>query len=133
MKTSSEVTDVLRLFSKYRGLIVKGTVVSLRMFIAASMILPKKYKTHFTLAIYSQYFQNPLLRDFVPELYDTIEMKSQRESLIRQALTPEFLDSLDARYGIVRGRPRSWFGLCPVVAWWKMQAVERGLMSPPAR
>jgi len=29
MKAPSEVTDVLRLFSKYRGLIVKGTALSL--------------------------------------------------------------------------------------------------------
>jgi hypothetical protein len=133
MKTSPEVTDILRLFSKYRGLILKGTALSLAMFMVAVMIIPKKYKAHFTLSIYSQYFQNPLLRDFVPEIYDTSEMKSQRESLIRQALTPEFLDSLDDRYGIVRGRPRSWFGLRPILAWWRMQAVQWGLFSPPGR
>src|SRR5438046_464031 len=90
-------TDSLRLFSKYRRFITTGTAVSLAMFIAAAFRLPKKYKAHFVLTIYSQYFQNPLIRDFVPETvnpFDPSEVKSQRESLIRQALTTEFLDSV---------------------------------------
>jgi len=61
--------------------------------------VPKKYKSHFILTIYSKYFQSPLIGDFVPELSESGEIKSQRESLIRQVVTPEYLDYLGTKFG----------------------------------
>jgi uncharacterized protein involved in exopolysaccharide biosynthesis len=92
--------DLLGLLSRYRRLILLGTATVTACFLAAAIVLPKRYKTAFELSIFSTYFQNPLIHDFTPEIYDTAEMKAQREGLIRQALSPEFLDTLGTRYGI---------------------------------
>jgi uncharacterized protein involved in exopolysaccharide biosynthesis len=104
MKTQPEVTlviqDLPRIFSKYRRLIIKGSLLGLTVFLIAAYVLPSKYKVHFNLTIYAKYFQSPLIGDFIPGLNESGEMRSQRESLIRQALTPEFLDSLGEKYGI---------------------------------
>src|SRR5437660_10411979 len=94
------IEDVPRLFSKYGRLIVTGTLISVALFISAASLLPKKYKAHFVLTIYTKYFQSPLVGDFIPELSESSEIRSQRESLIRQVLTPDYLDSLGERYGI---------------------------------
>src|SRR3954464_8091982 len=93
-------SDMVGLFSKYRALIVTGTLLSAAVFVAAAYVLPKRYKSSFVLSIYSSYFQNPLTRDFTSEIYDTTEMRAQREALIRQSLTPEFVDSLGEKYHI---------------------------------
>ena len=93
-------TDILALFSKYRDLLIWGALASSALFLAAAYMLPYKYKSHFVMTINAKYFQSPLIRDFVPELTDPSEMRFQRESLIRQTLTPAFLDSMGDKYGI---------------------------------
>src|SRR5580704_11398354 len=91
------IQDVPRLFSKYWRSILVSTLVSTIVCLVASHYVPKKYKAHFVLTIYSKYFQSPLIGDFVPGLSESSEMKSQRESLIRQVLTPEYLDALGTK------------------------------------
>jgi hypothetical protein len=103
--TAFNVTDVLGLASRYRGMMVLGTLLSLALFMAAAEVIPKKYKSSFVLTIYAKYFQSPLTRDLLSEVTDAGEMKSQREALIHQALGPEFLDSLDRKYGIYHPVP----------------------------
>ena len=94
------IQEMPRLLSKYRGWIITATVSGMVLFTLAATQAPKKYKSHFILTIYSKYFQSPLVGDFVPELSESGEIRSQRESLIRQILTPEYLDLLAAKYGI---------------------------------
>jgi len=108
MKPHNESTfnaaEAFGLISKYRRLMMIGTTLGLTLFAVAAYTLPKKYKSYFTLTIYAKYFQNPLIHDFMPELSDPGEMKSERETMIRQALTPEFLDSLRRKYGIYHSK-----------------------------
>jgi hypothetical protein len=94
------ILDVPKLISKYWPSMIVATIVSTALFIIAANHMPKKYKAHFILTIYSKYFQSPLVGDFVPELSESGEMTSQRESLIRQVLTPDYLDALGKKYGL---------------------------------
>src|SRR5207244_451225 len=98
--------EILDLFSKYRRLIVTGTALSLALFAVAAVVLPKRYKVSFVLAIHSKYFQNPLTRDLTPDVYDASEMKTQRESLIRQSLTMDFLDSISEKYALYKSKAK---------------------------
>ena len=104
MKSSTtdvlDINDMFHLTSKYKGLLITGTLISMVLFAVAAVFFPQKYKAHFVLAIHSSYFQNPLTRDLMSDTYDSTEMRSQRESLIRQALRPEFIDALGEKYGI---------------------------------
>lgn len=108
------VQDIPRLLSKYRRSLVAGAVIGLSLFTAASFVLPNKYKVNFILTIDPRYFQSPLVGEFIPGLGGSGEMKSQGESLMRQALTPEFLDSLGQTYEIysflkARSNSHSWY------------------------
>jgi len=132
-EASLTIQDFSGLFSKYGGWIVAATLTGGILFTAAAFKLPKKYKAHFVLTIYSKYFQSPLIGDFVPELSESSEMRSQRESLIRQILTPEYLDSLGNKYGIYaseesQAAPATITGvlLSDFHAW----CLEHGLVQP---
>src|SRR6267378_2705822 len=99
-ESTLNIQDLPRLISKYWPSIITATFVSTLLFIVGAHYIPKKYKAYFVLTIYSKYFQSPLIGDFVPELSESGEIRSQRESLIRQVLSPAFLDSLGEKYGI---------------------------------
>jgi hypothetical protein len=126
--------DLPRIVTKYRRLMILGTVLSTVLFTLASFVLPKKYKTHFVLTIYTKYFQSPLIGEFVPELSDSGDIISQREALIRQVLTPSYVDSLGERYGIFaphgnRAKASSWYQ-----KWrseLKVWCMAHGLYQPP--
>src|SRR5690242_2218770 len=103
MKTSTETpefSDIWRAWSRHWGWALLGTLLTTALFAAAATILPQRFKSRFVLAIHSSYFQNPLTRDLTPDIYDAAEMRSQRESLIRQSMTPDFIDYLGRKYGI---------------------------------
>lgn len=61
---------------------------------------PKTFKVQATIAIQTQYFQVPLVRDFLSETFDGQELKAQREALVRRALDYDYLKELGLRYGL---------------------------------
>jgi hypothetical protein len=99
-ESSFNAAEVFGLLSRYRRLVITGAVSGLILSMTAAYTLPRKYKSHFTLTIYAKYFQNALIHDFMPEVSDPGEMRSERQSLIRQSLSPEFLDSLSQKYAL---------------------------------
>lgn len=63
-------------------------------------ILPKQYKSKAILSIQSSYFQNPLVSDLVSQVTDPQELQSQRISLLRMALSTDYIDKLALKYSI---------------------------------
>lgn len=99
--------DVLALMRRYRSLIAMNVFAGCVLFTGATFVLPQKFKSIATITIYTKYFQNPLVKDFVPELYDTSELKAQRENLIRQSFNDEFLNELGEKEGLFKSGPQS--------------------------
>lgn len=95
-----DIQEVPHLLSKHRRLLMVGTLLGGLVAGMGSHFIPRRYKSHFVLTIYSKYFQSPLIGDFVPSSGDFSDSRALRESLIRQALTPELLDALGQKYGI---------------------------------
>jgi uncharacterized protein involved in exopolysaccharide biosynthesis len=62
--------------------------------VALSLSLKPRFKASGTISISPQYFQNPITRNFMPEITDPNERKAEREALIQKALDVQFLDSL---------------------------------------
>lgn len=99
--------DVLALIRRYRAIIAVNLTVGCCVFLGATFLLSQKFKSTATLTIYTKYFQNPLVKDFLPELYDTSELKSQRENLIRQSFNDDFLNELGEKEGLFKSKPAS--------------------------
>lgn len=98
----SEQIDVLALVRRYRAVIAANVAAGCCIFFAAATMLPQKFKSSATLTIYTKYFQNPLVKDFLPELYDTSELRAQRENLIRQSFNDEFLNQLGEKEALFK-------------------------------
>jgi uncharacterized protein involved in exopolysaccharide biosynthesis len=106
---SLDLSGLIKLLRSRYKMILAIVGASMFLFMLATLVLPKKYKSTAALTIYTKYFQNPLVKDFLPEIYDNNELKSQRETLIRKAFTSEFLNELGDKHGLFktkRGDPR---------------------------
>ncbi|MGZ3651882.1 MAG: hypothetical protein ACXVB9_16030 [Bdellovibrionota bacterium] len=103
----NEQIDILALVRRYRTLIAMNIGIGSVIFLGATYVLPQKFKSSATITIYTKYFQNPLVKDFLPELYDTSELKAQRENLIRQSFGDDFLNDLGEREGLFKSGSKS--------------------------
>ncbi len=72
---------------------------------AGFRFLTKKFKVQTTISIQTQYFQIPMIRDFVPETFDGQELRAQREALFRKALNQEYVRELGKKYNLFRTKP----------------------------
>jgi uncharacterized protein involved in exopolysaccharide biosynthesis len=104
---SADQIDVLALIRRYRSLIALNLIVGCSLFVGATFLLAQKFKSSATLTIYTKYFQNPLVKDFLPELYDVSELKSQRENLIRQSFSDDFLNELGEKNSLFKSKAGS--------------------------
>ena len=99
---SLDLSDLMVVIRRRKRMLISITACTALLFLLAAMVIPKKYKSTASITIYTKYFQNPLVKDFLPEIYDNTELKSQRETLIRKAFDSDFLNSLGEKYHIFK-------------------------------
>jgi uncharacterized protein involved in exopolysaccharide biosynthesis len=95
-KALSFLNTIRRQKSLMFGSILACSVLSMISF----RFVPKSFKAEATITIVGQYFQIPLVRDFVEETHDSAELRAQREAAIRLALNQEYLRELGNRFGL---------------------------------
>ena len=99
-----DLKELYYVLKRRAGMIAGVTVLSAALMVAASFLVPKRYKSEAQITIYGKYFQNPLVHDLVPDLYEATELKLQREALIRQALNDTFMDKIGESKGIYHSK-----------------------------
>lgn len=62
--------------------------------------LPKKFTSSFEINVYSKYFQNPLISGVIPSLYNLPEMRSAIDSMVKEAISDDFLDQIGREYNL---------------------------------
>ncbi|MBL7716933.1 MAG: hypothetical protein JNL01_15825 [Bdellovibrionales bacterium] len=75
--------------------VVVGTLAGF----GSTYLFEKRYQSRAVLNIPAAYFQVPLVGDLVPAAHDPNEYRSQREALLRVALSNEFLEELGEKFG----------------------------------
>ena len=101
IKSNAYIAAALR--QKY---IILGTVfVFCFVSMAGFRLLTKKFKVQTTISIQTQYFQIPMIRDFVPETFDGQELRAQREALIRKALNQEYAKEIGKKFNLFKLKP----------------------------
>jgi uncharacterized protein involved in exopolysaccharide biosynthesis len=83
---------------RQKSLIIGSIVISSVASMVGYKFVPKSYKVQAVIGVQTQYFQSPLVRDFVAETWDAAELRSQREALIRRALNHKFLLELGKKH-----------------------------------
>lgn len=91
-----------QLFQKRARLIATIIGITVVLFLALYLVLPKKYKSDSQITIYSRYFQNPLVKDFISEQYDPTEMRTQREAVLQQAINDAFVDEIGEQFKLYK-------------------------------
>ncbi len=97
----------LRLFQNKIRTFAFTVTSTLAAFLLLYAVIPKKFKSSAQITIYSQYFQNPLIKDFISEQYDPIEMRTQREAIIQQALDEDFIEKVGEEFKLFKTEKNS--------------------------
>jgi LPS O-antigen subunit length determinant protein (WzzB/FepE family) len=98
MNNAQNIRNMIDAILRQKNLILGAIVISAVASMAGYKFVPKSYKVQAVIGVQTQYFQSPLVRDFVAETWDAGELRSQREALIRRALNHEFLLDLGKRH-----------------------------------
>ncbi len=82
---------IVKQIYKYKFVFIIGFIIGLTGPLIIYSVLPKKYKTIGKINVSPKYFQNPMMMDFLPTVYDANELRSEREAAIMGALSNDFL------------------------------------------
>ncbi|AZZ36209.1 hypothetical protein CIK05_05180 [Bdellovibrio sp. qaytius] len=88
------------LLKKYMIQIVAIIGVFVGVALVAAFTIKPRYKVASVVSISPSYFQNSLMREFLSEVYDPNELRSQRMSIMTAALDKDFLDQIARLDGI---------------------------------
>ena len=88
------IYDVLKTLLKYKMPILIIMVLTLGFSIQLTNWLEKKYKSQFEINVYSKYFQNPLISEIIPGVYNIPEMRFTIDSMVKEAISDDFLDQI---------------------------------------
>ena len=109
-----DIRDICAILLRNFWLIVLVMAITVGISVALIVYLPKQYKAKGVININASYFNNPLTSDVDTSVYDSTELKSQRQALLQKVMTPEFIDKLGEQFGaftkgaseIIRSRER---------------------------
>ncbi len=92
----------LNILKKYRAPILGIVAVFIGIGLASAYLIKPVFKVSSVISISPSYFQNSLVREFLSEVYDPTELRSQRQSILAEALDRNFLDAISGSTGLVR-------------------------------
>ena len=97
--------DIIKLILQSKNKIFATVILTTVLFMGASFVIPKKYKSTAVINVYTKYFKNPLVGQVIAELQNTDEMKNNLQSLISQAVDDEFVDQVAEKYNLYANDP----------------------------
>ena len=100
MKDKIYIREFINLIVGYKKPMMIIMTISLLSLVQLSFILPKTYKTEFELNIYTKYFKNALISEVIPGMNSPQEMSQTIDSMIKEVMSDEFIDSIGTTYKI---------------------------------
>ncbi|MES2802062.1 MAG: hypothetical protein V4654_06185 [Bdellovibrionota bacterium] len=88
------------LIKKYSLQIIAIVGLFVGVALTAALVIKPRYKVASVISISPSYFQNSLMREFLSEVYDPAELRSQRISIMSAALDKKFLDEIAISNGV---------------------------------
>ena len=85
---------IVKQIYKYKFIFIMGFAIGMAGPLCLYKFLPRKYKTIGKINVSPKYFQNPMMMDFLPSVYDANELKAEREAAIIGALSSNFLNGV---------------------------------------
>lgn len=95
--------DLIKTINTYRNRIVLICVLTVAFCFQLTFWIEKQFTSTFEINVYSKYFQNPLISGVIPDVYNIPEMRFAIDSMVKEAISDEFVDELGAKYKIYSG------------------------------
>jgi LPS O-antigen subunit length determinant protein (WzzB/FepE family) len=94
------IRDLVNIILKYFWKMAIIVVLCLAFSITLTQVMKKKYQADFEINVYSKYFQNPLISGIIPSVYNVPEMRFTIDSMVKEAISDEFIDKIGTEYNI---------------------------------
>lgn len=96
LSNSVESIDLLALLQKHRWALIVCIGTGLIISLILMQLIPKQFKSKVVMSIQPGYFQNPLAIGM--DTHEVMELKNQRELILKRALSNEFIAELGLKY-----------------------------------
>lgn len=90
--------DLLKIINNYRNKIALICLLSVAFCFQLTFWIEKQFTSTFEINVYSKYFQNPLISGVIPDVYNIPEMRFAIDSMVKEAISDEFIDGLGVKY-----------------------------------
>lgn len=97
------IRDLLHTINSYRLRILFICILCVGFSYQLSEWMKKQYVSTFEINVYSKYFQNPLISGVIPDVFNIPEMRFAIDSMVKEAISDEFIDELGNDYQIYQG------------------------------
>lgn len=87
--------------NKYKIALICGLAVAFS--IQLTNWIEKQYTSTFEINVYSKYFQNPLISEVIPDVYNIPEMRFAIDSMVKEAMNDDFIDGIGRDFNIYSG------------------------------
>ncbi|MBA2404092.1 MAG: hypothetical protein H0V66_04920, partial [Bdellovibrionales bacterium] len=95
--------DLLKTINTYKTRIALICVMSVAFCFQLTFWIEKQFTSTFEINVYSKYFQNPLISGVIPDVYNIPEMRFAIDSMVKEAISDEFIDILGRKYNMSSG------------------------------
>jgi hypothetical protein len=97
------IRELFKVINSYRYRILLICLMSVGFCYQLTYWMEKQYVSLFEINVYSKYFQNPLISGVIPDVFNIPEMRFAIDSMIKEAISDEFIDELGYKYKIYNG------------------------------
>lgn len=93
-----KIRQILELLNSYKYQCLAIFAITLGFSMTLTKVLEKRFKSQFEINVYSKYFQNPLISEIVPGVYNIPEMRFTIDSMVKEAINDDYIDQLAKDY-----------------------------------
>ena len=97
------IRDLFNIVFKYKYRIAVICSLAIAFSIQLTFWIEKQYTSNFEINVYSKYFQNPLISEVIPDVYSIPEMRFAIDSMVKEAMSDEYIDSIGREFNIYSG------------------------------
>jgi hypothetical protein len=90
--------DLLNIILNYKKRAALIVLFTFAFCIQLTWWMNKSYRSSFEINVYSKYFQNPLISEIIPGVYNIPEMRFTIDSMVKEAISDEFIDELGTEF-----------------------------------
>lgn len=95
--------ELVKIILSYKYKVALICLLSVAFCFQLTFWIEKQFTSTFEINVYSKYFQNPLISGVIPDVYNIPEMRFAIDSMVKEAISDDFIDELGVKYKLYSG------------------------------